>query len=134
MRLMFSSARLENVERVDALFQQAGIVTKVIGGRSYKGHSRRGFSYNDNSLAQSESPPQLWVLHADDYRRAREILLQEGLLEVTAEGTAVPSFRASTPKPEIKAENRIVKTRIALMVIVIGLIAIQGLRLLLQNG
>jgi hypothetical protein len=131
---MFSSARLENVERVEALFQQAGIVTKVIGGRSYKGHSRRGFSYNENAMAQSESPPQLWVLHADDYRRAREILLQEGLLEVTAEGTAAPSFRASTPKPEIKGENRIVKTRIALMVIVIGLIAIQGLRLLLQNG
>lgn len=134
MRLMFSSARLENVERVDALFQKAGIATKVIGGRSYKGHSRRGFSYNDSASVQSENPPQLWVLHADDYRRAREILLQEGLLEVTAEGTAVPSFRASTPKPEIKAENRIMKTRIALMVLVIGLIAIQGLRLLLQNG
>lgn len=134
MRQMFTSARLENVERVDALFQQAGIATKVIGGRSYKGHSRRGFSYNDSSTVSSESPPQLWVLHADDYRRAREILLAEGLLEVSAEGTAVPSFRSATPKPEDKKSNRLVKTRMALMVIVIGLIAIQGLRLLVQNG
>jgi hypothetical protein len=134
MRQMFTSARLENVERVDALFQQAGIATKVIGGRSYKGHSRRGFSYNDGNAAGMESPPQLWVLHADDYRRAREILLAEGLLEVSAEGTAVPSFRPSTPKAEDKKSNRLVKTRMALMVIVIGLIAIQGLRLLVQNG
>lgn len=134
MRLMFSSARLENVERVEALFHQAGIATKVIGGRGYKGHSRRGFSYNENAVAKSESPPQLWVLHADDYRRAREILLQEGLLEVTTEGTAAPSFRTNSPKPEMKLQNRIVKTRIVLMVIVIGLIAIQGMRLLLQNG
>jgi hypothetical protein len=134
MRQLFTSARLENVERVDALFQQAGIATKVIGGRSYKGHSRRGFSYNEGGAGGMESPPQLWVLHADDYRRAREILLAEGLLEVSAEGTAVPSFRPSTPKVEDKKSNRLVKTRMALMVIVIGLIAIQGLRLLVQNG
>ena len=37
MRQVFSSPRLENVERVSQLLEEAGIETRITHGRSYKG-------------------------------------------------------------------------------------------------
>lgn len=132
MRMMFSSARLENVEHVRDLFAEAGIVTKIIGGRSYKTYSRRGFTYNERQAALNEPQPQLWVLHADDYRRAREILLENGLLDTTPESYVPESYRQvrqTAPAPA----NRLNKARMALLVVVIALMVIQGIRLLNQT-
>lgn len=131
MRMMFSSARLENVEHVRDLFAESGIATKIIGGRSYKTYSRRGFSYNERQASMNEPQPQLWVLHADDYRRAREILLENGLLDNTPEAYVPESYRQTrktAPAPGI----RLNKARMALLVVVIGLMVIQGIRLLNQ--
>ena len=81
MRMMFSSARLENVEQVKALFDAAGIECRIIGGRSYKTYSRRGFSYNEKQTALDEPQPQLWVSRADDYRAvAPRLYADAGLL------------------------------------------------------
>lgn len=133
MRKMFSAARLENVEQVERLFNEAGIATKIVGGRSFKGHSRRGFTYNDRDLLNAGPPPELWVLHADDYRKAREILLQQGLLEAQQENSSyVPDSYRPAPRAAAKPANRLHKARMALLVAVIGLMVIQGLRLLVQ--
>jgi hypothetical protein len=129
MRMMFSSARLENVEHVRQLLDEAGIVSKIVGGRSYKTYSRRGFSYNERQSALSEPQPQLWVLHADDYRQAREILLKNGLLDNSPDSFVAESYR-QTNKPRPTPGNRLNKTRIALLVIIIGLMLIQGIRLI----
>ena len=48
MRQVFSSPRLENVERVAALLREAGIETRVTQARSYKGGLRGDFSYRDH--------------------------------------------------------------------------------------
>jgi hypothetical protein len=132
MRKMFSAARLENVEQVEHLFNEAGIVTKIIGGRSFKGHSRRGFTYNDRDLLNAGPPPELWVLHADDYRKAREILLQQGLLETQQETSSYVPESYRPARTAAKPASRLHKARMILLVVVIGLIVIQGLRLLVQ--
>ena len=133
MRKVFSAARLENVEEIERLFNEAGIVTKIIGGRSFKGHSRRGFTYNDRDLLNAGPPPELWVLHADDYRKAREILLQQGLLETQQETSSyVPESYRPAPRAATKPAGKLHKARMVLLVAVIGLIVIQGLRLLVQ--
>lgn len=132
MRMMFSSARLENVEHVRSLFDTAGIATKIVGGRSYKTYSRRGFSYNERQAARDEPQPQLWVLHADDYRRAREILLENGLLDTMPESYVPESYRQVQKNPPAPA-NRLNKARMALLVVVIVLMVIQGIRLLNQT-
>lgn len=134
MRKMFSAARLENVEQVERLFNEAGIATKIIGGRSFKGHSRRGFTYNDRDLLNAAPPPELWVLHADDYRKAREILLEQGLLEAQQEVSSyVPESYRPPARTAAKPAGRLHKARMVLLVVVIGLIVIQGLRLLYQT-
>lgn len=131
MRMMFSSARLENVEHVRALFADAGIATKIVGGRSYKTYSRRGFSYNERQATLDEPQPQLWVLHADDYRRAREILLENGLLDTAPESYVPQSYRQQR-KPPAAPASRLNKARMALLVVVIALMVIQGIRLINQ--
>ena len=45
MRPIFTSTRLENVEGVAKMLGEHGIETKITQGRSWKGNSRREFSY-----------------------------------------------------------------------------------------
>lgn len=81
MRQIFTSQRVETVEGVAKLLRDAGIEVRITNGRSY--HSKRGsqFSYLDTSKATTH--PTLWVVHANDQPRAREILRDARLLETT---------------------------------------------------
>ena len=80
MRQIFTSPRLENVEAVARLLNDAGIQTWVSERRSYKGTRRRVFSYRE---AGSDNDPGVWIVNADDLTRARELLREAGLLETT---------------------------------------------------
>ncbi|MBL8256391.1 hypothetical protein J2X02_001935 [Pseudoxanthomonas japonensis] len=86
MRQVFSSQRIETVEGVAKLLTDAGIPVHISNGRSY--HSKRGgqFSYTEPVKAQLQ--PSVWVRHADDQPRARELLRDAGLLESTRPGYA----------------------------------------------
>ncbi len=132
MRMMFTSPRLENVEAVQAMLQEAGIQTKIVGGRSYKAFSRRGFSYNAKTPYGMESPPQLWVIRADDYRKAREILLSQNLLEEKREPFAPQSYRQATGNTD--PSRKLSKIRIVLLMGVMTVMAIQAIRLMISNG
>ena len=81
MRQVFSSPRLENVERVAAMLEEAGIETRITHGRSYKGARRGDFSYRDHS--RTEPVPAVWIVNSEDQIRGREILRAAGLLETT---------------------------------------------------
>ncbi|MBX3714014.1 MAG: DUF2007 domain-containing protein [Lysobacter sp.] len=79
MRQVFSSPRLENVERVAALLNEQGIETRVTNGRSYRGKRRSTFSYRENP--EGDVRPAVWVVASDDQPKAREILREMGLLD-----------------------------------------------------
>lgn len=81
MRQVFSSPRLENVERVAQLLREAGIETRITHGRSYKGSRRGDFSYRDH--VREEPMPAVWIVNAEDQLRAREMLRDAGLLDTT---------------------------------------------------
>ena len=93
MRQVFSSPRLENVERVAALLREAGIETRVTQARSYKGGLRGDFSYRDH--VRTDPVPAVWVVKSEDQPAAREILRDAGLLDSTrvATGYTLPMFR-----------------------------------------
>lgn len=80
MRQIFTSPRLENVETVAKLLNDAGIQTWVSERRSYKGNMRRTFSYKE---VGSGTDPGVWIVNADDLTRAREMMREAGLLETT---------------------------------------------------
>ena len=79
MRQVFSSPRLENVERVAELLREQGIEVRVTNGRSYKGARRGTFSYRES--ANEDPPAAVWVVKSEDQPQARDILRDAGLLD-----------------------------------------------------
>lgn len=127
MRLMFTSPRLENVESVAKLFNEAAIETKITEGRSYKGYSRRQFSYNEKTPAASQQPA-VWVLRAADYKKARDILHDGGLLEATRDDSYLPEslqFREEKTPDTSKRLLRIKLTLLALIGAMAGLLLLR---------
>lgn len=114
MRQVFTSTRLENVEGVERMLNEAGIATKITQGRSWKGTSRREFSYSAKDHDPSQQPA-LWVLRPDDFKRAREILHEAGLLEATRGPSYLPENLQFREKPAVNPRARMNKIRLALL-------------------
>ena len=77
MRQVFTSQRLENVEGVARLLEEAGIDVRINHARSYRGAIRGNFSYREQ--VKRGPQPEVWVLRSDDYPRARQLLREAGL-------------------------------------------------------
>lgn len=84
MRQVFTSLRVETVEGVATLLREAGIEVHLANGRSY--HSKRGGQFSYAEPMKLKQQPSVWVIHAEDQPRAREILRQVGLLASTRPG------------------------------------------------
>ena len=80
MRQVFSSLRLENVEGVAKVLEEAGVEVRITGGRSYKSGWSGRRTYNDSERV---APPAVWVVKSEDQPRARQLLRDAGLLEST---------------------------------------------------
>lgn len=84
MRKVFTSPRLENVEAVAALLQDAGIQVKISEARSYRGTRRSSFTYRES---EDEGPqPAVWIIHAEDQPRGRQLLREAGLIDSSRAG------------------------------------------------
>jgi hypothetical protein len=79
MRQVFTSPRLENVERVAELLKEHGVDARITNGRSYRGNRRGNFSYRDT--AREGPQPAVWVVRSEDQPKARELLREIGLLD-----------------------------------------------------
>ena len=76
MRQIYTSPRLENIERMVALLGEHGIETRVTDRPAYQRASYHRPSFRDNDV---RSWPKVWVAHADDLPRARELLREMGI-------------------------------------------------------
>lgn len=84
MRRVFTSPRLENVEAVASLLREQGIAVKIAEDRSYRGSRRSTFSYR---IQEDDGPqPSVWIVHAADQPRGRQLLRDAGLLESSRAG------------------------------------------------
>jgi hypothetical protein len=81
MRQVFTSPRMENIDRVVELLNAAGIATHI-GNRSvYQGSNFKRFSYS--ARVDSSAWPQVWVVRSDDQVQARALLREAGLEPAT---------------------------------------------------
>lgn len=127
MRQIFSSQRVETVEGVATLLRDAGIDVRITNGRSY--HSKRGsqFSYLDTSKATTH--PTLWVVHADDQPRAREILRDARLLETTRRDHPIAEFAFRDQVGEVAPRrNWAWRIRIGLLLVIAAVAMVVVLR------
>jgi len=118
MRQVFTSSRLENVEGVAQLLRDAGIGIKVTDARSYKQVSRREFSYVPSQQAQKGPQPAVWVIDAEDYKRARDLLSANGLLDEAKTSSYLPEPLQVQEKAPESQGSRIGRMRIALLFLV----------------
>ncbi len=127
MRQLFTSPRLENVEQVAQLLDEAGIENKISEGRSYRKYSRRDFSYIEKQNDTS-TQPAVWVIKSDDYKRARELLHGMGLLDKTQVPSYVPQalqFR----QPSADPAKRLMRIKMTLLLVIGALAGMMALRM-----
>lgn len=130
MRQIFSSQRLENVEKVAQLLRDEGIEVRISNGRSYRSGRRRTFSYREGS--DNAPQPAVWVTRSEDQPRARQLVRDHGLAEVrttrpTATDSYLPAARPTgmmggTRAPQAPTRHRIMRYR-RILLIAIALLA-----------
>jgi len=119
MRKIFSSQRVENAEGVAEILRDAGIEVRVTNGRSYHSKRRGQFSYTDK--VNNENLPSVWVVHANDQPRAREILRDKRLLDTTRRDHPTAEYAFREPPAEAgTGRNWAWRIRIALLVVIAG--------------
>lgn len=77
MRQIYTSPRVENVERIVTLLNEQGIETRVTNHRSWAGRDYKRSSYSSRS--DSSEWPQVWVVKAEDQPKARALLREAGI-------------------------------------------------------
>ncbi len=117
MRQVFTSLRVETVEGVAKLLEDAGIEVYLANGRSY--HSKRGGQFSYAEPMKLKQQPSVWVKRAEDQPRAREILRAAGLLATTrpSQGDSMV-FAAAETADESPKRSLAWRIRIALLIAV----------------
>jgi len=124
MRQIFSSPRIENVERVVALLNEAGIETRVTNRRAYSGHDYKGPSYSGKQ--DQSSWPAVWIVKAEDQPRARAMLRDIGIAPATRFADALAQAREPKTPPPARM-TLAAKLRIALIGAIVLLILLRYL-------
>lgn len=115
MRQVFTSLRVETVEGVAKLLEDAGIEVYLANGRSY--HSKRGGQFSYAEPMKLKQQPSVWVKRAEDQPRAREILRAAGLLATTRPTPGEPLvFAGADALDEPKKRPLAWRIRIALLI------------------
>ena len=129
MRQVFASPRLENVETLEQLLEDAGIATRVTHRATWNRATKRDFSY----AAQPHEVrwPALWVVEADDYPRARELLREHGVALPTTRTGSEPSWAptAAAGEERPKAQSAAGRARLVALVLAISGSALVALKL-----
>jgi hypothetical protein len=115
MRQVFTSPRLENVEGVAKLLREANIEIKVSDDRGYKQVSRREVSYVQQARGGGGNQPAVWVIKSDDYKRARELLLDAGLIDSAQGSSYVPEALQFQPALKGDPQQRLMRLKLGLL-------------------
>ena len=120
MRQLFSSLRIENIERLDAALKEIGIQTRVTNRKSYL----TGTPYFGYSERNTEAKwPAVWIVEADDFPRARQLLRDIGLLEAPGEQSYFRETRVAEVRPPDYVAKR-VRLVLFAVVFVLAIVAI----------
>jgi len=127
MRQIYTSPRMENIERVVALMAQHGIRTTISNRRAYEGADWKRFSYT--AKADRDSWPQVSVVRSEDQTLARQVLRDAGLEPATRFADELAAARGvGAPTQHSRASLRIKLIVLALIAGVSVLIALTILR------
>ncbi len=119
MRQVFTSQRIENVEGVARMLEDAGVQVRITNARSYRGAIRGNFSYREQTRRGPQ--PEVWVLRSEDYPRARQLLREAGLEQrghAAGGGFAGPSMHGAGGTGPVVARRRASRARRGALIVV----------------
>lgn len=126
MRQIYTSPRMQNVERVVALMAEHGIQTSVGNRRAYHGADWKRFSYT--ASGDRDAWPQVSVVRSEDQTLARQVLRDAGLEPATRFADELAASRnAGDPRAHRRASLHVRLVVLALIVGVALLIAMTQL-------
>ncbi|HZX91561.1 MAG TPA: hypothetical protein VFE67_13035 [Rudaea sp.] len=114
---------MENVDRVVAMLNDAGIATSVTNRRAYAGHDYRRPSYA--KPPDRETWPQVWVVNADDQSRARALLRDAGVEPPTRFADELAEARGNV-SPEARRKALVWRLRVFLLAVIITLVVLNA--------
>ena len=123
MRQIYTSPRVDNVDRVVAMLNDAGIATSVTNRRAYAGHDYRRPSYA--KPPDRDSWPQVWVVNADDQSRARALLRDAGVEPPTRFADELAEARGNV-SPEARRKALVWRLRVFLLAVIITLVVLNA--------
>ena len=121
MRQVYASPRGENVDRVEAMLNEAGIATRVVNRDKLNRGRFQKFSYREQG--SSKDWPAVQIVSAEDMPKARELLRAAGLMGSTRPDAEAPMPRWEAPGngPDDMARRM---RRIAMIAVFIALIVL----------
>jgi len=123
MRQIYTSPRVENVDRVVAMLSEAGIATSVTNRRAYAGHDYRRPSYA--KPPDRDSWPQVWVVNANDQSRARALLRDAGVEPPTRFADELAESRGNA-SPEARRNALVWRVRVLLLAVIVTLVILNA--------
>ncbi len=129
MRLLYTSPRQENIDRVVTLMTENGVETSVTNRSNWNRPSYQRFSYSQRS-ENRDSWPQVWISRADDYTRARELLRELGIEPVIRHGEMLKAERGPVDSVYARREHTVTRARRIVMLAILGIFIVLALNYL----
>lgn len=127
MRQLYTSPHPENIDRLVALLNEQDIECTVQNVSRWKKPGYQRFSYTEQRGGRDQWP-QVWVTHADDYTRARELLRELGIEPVIRHADELAAVR--NPSPYARRQGVAARVRRIALLAVAGAFVVLMLRYL----
>jgi hypothetical protein len=128
MRLLYTSPRQENIDRVVAFMSENGVETTTTNRSNWNRPSYQRFSYQQRR-ENRDNWPQVWVSRADDYTKARELLRQLGIEPLVRYGEELRADRNPGTVYD-RREHTVARVRRIVLLAILGVFMVLALRYL----
>lgn len=129
MRLLYTSPRQENIDRVSAFMAENGVETTVTNRSNWNRPSYQRFSYTQRG-ENRDAWPQVWVSKADDYTRARELLRKLGIEPEVRHAEELRISRDPVASAYVRREHTVARARRIVLLAILGVFMVLALRYL----
>lgn len=129
MRLLYTSPRQENIDRVAALMADNGIEISITNRSNWNRPSYQRFSYSQRN-ENRDAWPQVWVSKADDYTKARELMRQLGIEPQVRHAEELRISRDPVASMYARREHTVARTRRIVLLAIVGVFMVLALRYL----
>jgi hypothetical protein len=129
MRLLYTSPRPENIDRVAAFMAENGVETTITNRSNWNRPSYQRFSYQQRS-ENRDSWPQVWISRADDYTRGRELLRELGIEPIVRHGEELKVARNPGTSVYTRREHTVARARRIVLLSILGVFMVLALHYL----